>query len=56
VKKSTKTMFLPCSRSLRKSLHEADKHPHAFLAMTHTIPKPDWVVQANGQRVKYEGP
>ena len=56
MKKSTKIIFHAASKDLRRQLHQLDRHPAEFMRMTNLIPRPDFVVQTDGKRVKYTGP
>lgn len=61
MKRSTKVQFLPCSRSLRRELHQLDHQPRRkFLydlqkCLEREVPKPS-MVKINGKMVRYTGP
>lgn len=56
MKRSSKLMFAGCGRSLRRELHELDRHPAPRFRMDHIVPKPRFVRLADGRTVEYAGP
>jgi hypothetical protein len=54
--KVEKIMFGNESSSIRRQIHELCKHPKQRLMHLKEIPRPKYVTQTNGVRVKYEGP
>lgn len=60
MKRSTKIQYLPCSRKLRKELHELDKRKGSwvndlFRYMMRDVPRPKYV-EIGGKKVEYIGP
>lgn len=54
--KSTKIQFRGSPKALRKELLRLNRHPAQRVMQLKEIPKPKYVTQTNGVRVKYEGP
>lgn len=56
MKKQSKLMFLPASRTVRRELHQLDKKPHERVMQTKEIARPRTLTLLNGEVVQYEGP
>ena len=61
MKRATKILYLPTTRSMRRTLAELDRHPNRkFIhnlskTMEREVPKPRWIVR-DGKTLPYEGP
>lgn len=61
MKKATKTLYMPATRTMRKWLHDLDHKPRQkYLfdlskAMERDVPKPS-MVKIGGKMVRYTGP